>query len=110
MQDQQPENVPQYLYKIMSPEDWQSSKQNNQIVNSPYDKEFIHLAKEDQVQYVVQKFWNGKSYVILKLNPKKFIGRLMYETNPGGSTKYFHLYDGTIPLDAVIETPKFHRQ
>lgn len=96
-------HAPQYLYKILSPEDWQDSLLKNQVVISPLDTNFIHLATENQLAHVAQKFWKDKSYMILKLDPKKLEGRLIYETNPGGTTQYYHLYEGKIPLDAVIE-------
>lgn len=99
-QENQP---PQYLYKIVSPEDWQESLLNMQIVASPLDLHFIHLATESQLAHVTQKFWHGKNYIILKLDTKKMKGRLAYETNPGGTTHYYHLYDGEIPVDAVVE-------
>jgi len=94
---------PQYLYKIVSPEQWQESLLGSEIVLSPMDKEFIHLSKEDQVSHVVQKFWDNKQYVVLKLSTEKLKGRLTYETNPGGTTQYYHLYEGHIPLDAVVD-------
>jgi uncharacterized protein (DUF952 family) len=97
-------HTPQYLYKIVSPEEWQDSLLKNQVVASPLDKNFIHLATENQVAHVAQKFWKGKSYIILKLDSKRITGRLIYETNPGGTTQYYHLYEGKIPLDAVVDT------
>ena len=97
-------HTPHYLYKIVSPEDWQESLRRNQVVASPIDVYFIHLATESQLAHVAQKFWSGKSYMILKLDSKKITGRLAYETNPGGTTQYYHLYEGMIPLYAVVET------
>lgn len=41
--------------------------------------------------------------VLLKLETAKLRGRLVYEVNPGGTTKYYHLYEGSIPLEAVVE-------
>lgn len=96
-------HTPKYLYKIVSPEEWQDSLRKNQVVTSPMDKDFIHLATEGQLAHVIQKFWNGKSYIVLKLDSKKMSGRLICETNPGGTNQYYHLYEGSIPLDAVIE-------
>jgi len=95
--------TPEYLYKVISPEQWQKSLQQNEVVGSSIDEDFIHLAREDQVQHVVSKFWNNMDYVVLKLDTKKILGRLIYETNPGGSTQYYHLYEGKIPLDAVVD-------
>ncbi|MEI8124498.1 MAG: DUF952 domain-containing protein [Parachlamydiaceae bacterium] len=94
--------IPQYLYKIVSPEDWEASRLKNEVVISQIDTDFIHLATENQIPHVAEKFWNGKPYTILKLDSKKLRGRLVYETNPGGNTQYYHLYEGRIPLDAVV--------
>lgn len=96
-------STPEYLYKIISHEKWQKSLLQNEVVRSSIDKEFIHLANEDQVNHVVQKFWNNTDYILLKLASKKLVGRLIYETNPGGSRQYYHLYEGTIPLEAVVD-------
>lgn len=99
--------TPEYLYKIVSPEQWQHSLSQSQIALSSTDKEFIHLATEDQVSNVVKKFWSGKDYIILKITSEKLEGCLIYETNPGGINKYFHLYDGNIPFEAVVEATEF---
>ena len=101
-------STPKFLYKIISPEQWQESLRKNQVVTSPIDKDFIHLAKEEQVNQVVQKFWNHMDHVILKLDTTRLKGRLIYETNPGGTTKYYHLYEGNIPLEAVVDASVIH--
>lgn len=92
-----------YLYLIVSKEVWDKSLKVGELLLPSHHKPFIHLAKEDQISHVTKKFWAGVDYVILKIETEKMIGRLVYEVNPGGSNKYFHLYDGTIPLDAVTE-------
>jgi uncharacterized protein (DUF952 family) len=96
-------STPEYLYKIVSQEQWQKSLLRNEVVGSSIDDEFIHLAKEDQVDHVVKKFWSNMDYIVLKFASKKLVGRLIYEKNPGGSTEYYHLYEGNIPLDAVVD-------
>lgn len=97
------QNSPEYLYKTISPEQWQESLLKNEIVKSSLDNEFIHLATEDQVNQIALKFWSNMNYIVLKLASKKLVGRLIFETNPGGSTQYYHLYGGNIPLDAVVD-------
>lgn len=94
--------TPEYLYKIVSVEQWEASQCENQVVISSMDIEFIHLAMEEQVSHVAEKFWTNQDHVILKIDPKKLIGCLVYETNPGGKTYFYHLYEGTIPLDAIV--------
>lgn len=94
----------QYLYKIVSVEQWNQSQGQQMLVLDAMDAEFIHLASAEQVLHVVEKFWRGRDYVILTLASDKLQGCLILERNPGGSTKYYHLYDGDIPLDAVVTT------
>lgn len=96
--------VPQYLYKIVSPEEWQESLMKNEVVRGELDQQFIHMATDAQLKHVAEKFWKGKKIVVLKIDPKKLPGRLVYEFNPGGSNRYYHLYEENIPLDAILET------
>ncbi len=92
---------PEYLYKVISKKQWQASLLKNEVVLSSIDNDFIHLAKEAQVDHVIQKYWNGMDCIVLKLTSKKLIGRLIDEKNPGGTSLYYHLYEGKIPFEAV---------
>lgn len=95
---------PEYLFKILSKENWEASKERPCLILSSEDDAFIHLATEGQLKGILDKFWSkGPEYRILKLGTCRLIGRLVYEANPGGSNKYYHLYEGNIPADAVIE-------
>lgn len=106
---QQDKSTPEFLYKIVSEDEWKESQLQNQVVPSTLDKEFIHLSTEEQLPRIAQKFWNNQDHVVLKLTSKKLKGRLAYEANPGGSNLYYHLYEGKIPLDAVISVkPQSH--
>lgn len=105
---QQENLIPEHLYRIVSFEQWQESRLQNQVADSPIDHDFIHLATEQQLARITQKFWNNKDYIILKLSSKKLTGRLVYETNPGGTTRYYHLYEGSVPLNAIVEVSKVH--
>jgi uncharacterized protein (DUF952 family) len=94
--------TPQFLYKITSPQNWTQSQTAGYVLPNSIDTNYIHLATENQVPYVIKKFWSNQNYVLLKLDPKKFEGKLIYELNPGGTQKFYHLYNGKIPLTAVI--------
>lgn len=94
---------PKNLYKIVSPEDWQKSQGQQVLETSSMDKDFIHLSTKEQLPHIAQKFWENKDHVILTLDTKKLKGRLIFETNPGGTTRYYHLYEGSIPFDAIVD-------
>lgn len=45
--------------------------------------------------------------VILKINTSKLIGEMVFESNPGGVAKYYHLYRGYIPFESILEAKRF---
>lgn len=97
------EDKPHYLYKVMTSADWAKSQEQGFIVLSAIDQAFIHLSMEDQLKHVIQKFFQGKEVAVLKIDPEKMQGKLIKEKNPGGNTDYYHLYEGHIPLNSVVE-------
>ncbi len=94
---------PDCLYKIISKAQWDASRTKDYVVLLNMDKDFIHLARKEQVAKIVEKFWHNTPHLILKLAVKKLQGQLRYEVNPGGKTQYYHLYNGVIPKDAIVE-------
>lgn len=102
MEQNQP---PKYLYKVLSAEDWKASQNRKKIQLSKMDAEFIHLSTEEQLDRILDKYWSTvPEYVVLKLETAKLPGKLVLEANPGGAQKYYHLYNGSIPLSAVVES------
>jgi uncharacterized protein (DUF952 family) len=99
-------HVPKYLYKILSLQHWQASQNTKFVALPAEDEAFIHLAKEDQLDRIIAKFWSDTfQFVVLKLDPEKLEGELVCEANTGGTTRFFHLYRGFIPSTAIVELP-----
>lgn len=96
--------APEFLYKVVSVQDWKESQDLGHVVLGEMDTPFIHLSTESQLPRILSKYWPSGYYVILKLDPSKLLGRLVLEANPGGENKYYHLYDGRIPISAVLES------
>ncbi|MDF2550059.1 MAG: glutathione S-transferase [Chlamydiales bacterium] len=94
---------PPFLFKIISLDDWDKSKASQDVVLSAADSDFIHLSTEEQLPAILRKYWADRPHVVLKLDTRQLQGDLKLEANPGGSTRYYHLYQGNIPVDAVIE-------
>ncbi len=94
---------PARLYKITTPDLWAQSKNGDRLILAELDKgAFIHLAEESDVERISKKFFpNEQQLIVLELDPKLLIGRLVFEKNPGGSQEYYHLYDGHIPIKAI---------
>lgn len=96
------EKRPNFLYKILSVEDW--AKSVGAVHLPSMDADFIHLSTEGQLDRIVKKYWEDTpEYVVLKVDPTKLSGELVLEANPGGTNKYYHLYHGSIPLSAIVE-------
>lgn len=102
---------PQYLYKILSLKNWQAT-QNTKTVQLPAeDAAFIHFSTEDQLEKIIEKYWaDAPQFAILKIDMGKLEGNLAFESNPGGVTKYYHLYDGFIPVNSIVESKIVYRK
>jgi len=96
---------PEYLYKIISQTLWEQSQSQLNVVLPTEEGPFIHLAREDQLDRIIAKYWSCSSdYIILKIRTRELPGRLAFEANPGGTNKYYHLYGGCLPMCSVVET------
>lgn len=102
--------APQFLYKVISKENWDDSRNKSELILSAEDGAFIHLSTQDQLERILSKYWaNVPEYVVLKLETKTLKGSLVLEANPGGTNRYWHLYDGSIPADSIVESKVVHR-
>ncbi|MFT5319745.1 MAG: hypothetical protein ACI8RA_003027 [Chlamydiales bacterium] len=97
-----------YLYKVLTKDRWVESQNKERLILGPIDDDFIHFSEEHQLDHVIKKFFSDdQKVVVLKIDVSLLKGRLVRESNPGGSNKYFHLYEGFIPFDAVISSEVF---
>ncbi len=97
--------TPKHLYKVISLELWQASTDKKNVVLSPDDVPFIRFQKEDELGRLLH-YWSKLNvpHVVLKIKANKLEGRLVFEAKLGGSTKQYHLYNGCIPMNALIES------
>ena len=100
--------TPRYLYKILSIENWEKSKERGSLLLSSADDDFIHFSTEETLERIIAKYWKEvPGYAVLKIDTIQLPGKMVYEANPGGSTKYYHLYNGSIPRDSVVDYQLF---
>ena len=91
----------QPLYRITTKNLWERSRGTLEL--SDIDSEFIHLAEGDDVDRIVKTYFSDEPYVVvLKIDPAVLTGQLVKEANPGGTKRYYHLYNGSIPMTAII--------
>ena len=97
------EKRPTYLYKVLSMDDWAKSCKTVHL--SSMDADFIHFSTEEQLDKIIEKYWaDASEYVVLKIETTKLSGNLVLEANPGGTNQYYHLYNGSIPVTAIVES------
>lgn len=97
------EKRPEYLYKIVSMHDWKKSDKTVHL--SKMDADCIHFAIPHQLGDIVKKYWSeAVEFLILKVETAKLPGRLVLEANLEGVKECYHLYQGSIPLNAVVES------
>jgi uncharacterized protein (DUF952 family) len=92
--------VPDYVYKILRPDEWASFQEDGTYGGSPDDKRdgFIHLSTSEQLAGTLAKHFHADARVmILKVRASGLPVRM--ETSRGGA-QFPHLY-GDLPLSAV---------
>lgn len=95
--------APAHLYKVTTKSLWDQSQQLGYLALSPTDAYFVHLSEKEDVEKIIEKYFpTQKTVIVLELDPSALQGDLVKEVNPGGTKKYYHLYNGKIPLNAVI--------
>ena len=96
------DDTPTYLYKILTSASWEAGRESDRLALGPDDEAFIHLAQAHQVERIANKFFSEHTeVVVVQLRTDQLVGRLVKESNPGGTVKYYHLYDGFLPMKAV---------
>lgn len=65
---------------------------------------FIHCCLPEQVQGVLEKWFQGvQGLLLLEIDPDRIKSRIKYENLEGGKDLFPHIY-GPINLDAVLST------
>lgn len=100
-----PIETPKHLYKVVPLDLWHASENKKNVMLSSDDVPFIRFQKEDELGRLLH-YWAklNAPHVVLKIKASKLEGRLVFEAKLGGSTKQYHLYDGCIPMHAIVES------
>lgn len=96
--------APEILYKIVTQKQFADSHERDVLLLSESDQKFIHFSTKEQYPEILQKLANRaplEQYLVLEVNTKQLVGDMKFEANPGKSEKFFHLYNGYIPMSAL---------
>lgn len=90
------------IYHITEKENWENAKVKGEYTCGSLNSEgFIHLSKETQVEGVKERYYKGKTgLVLLSVNEEKITSELKLELSPSINEYFPHCY-GPLNLDAV---------
>ena len=88
---------PEYLYKIISTQEWDSfiRKRSKILPNSKYDMDYVRLSTYEQIGIIINKYWKFHNCIILKIASSKLMGIILYEN------ENYNLYHGKIPHNSI---------
>jgi uncharacterized protein (DUF952 family) len=91
------------LFHIATQHDWDTHATNDVYIPQGFASEgFIHLSTEQQVPGVLQRYYQGRTdLLLLTIDETKIKGLLKYEPSTGGEL-YPHLY-GALNKSAIVK-------
>jgi glutathione S-transferase len=99
---------PEHLYHLAIADEWEAARasggpyERSTIGRSLADEGFIHCSFAGQVQGVADRFYGGRTdVVLLVVDPARLDGEVRVEDVVGAGEAFPHLY-GPLPLGAVV--------
>ncbi len=92
------------IFHVAAASDVENASQSGSYVCDSIDAEgFIHCCKPDQLQGVIERYYNGvKGLLLLHIDTDLLQSKLVFENTSGGSELFPHVY-GAINMDAVVQ-------
>jgi uncharacterized protein (DUF952 family) len=92
------------IYHVTNKKDWAAAQANGTFTApSLFTEGFIHTSQEQQVQGVLQRYYQGKTdLLLLHIDETKLTAELKYELAPSINEDFPHVYGG-INLNAVVK-------
>lgn len=92
------------IYHISTPSLWETALQHGYFeAPSLHSEGFIHTCKEQQIDGVLNRYYQGKKdLLLLHIDENKITSQIKWELAPSVNEIFPHIY-GNINLDAVIK-------
>jgi uncharacterized protein (DUF952 family) len=97
-----------FLYHITPQTDWQKALSDGCYTADSLEREgFIHCSTRAQVIATADRFYHGQAgLLLLVIDPQRLGAEVKYETPPGTSEAFPHIY-GPLNLEAVVKALDF---
>ena len=92
------------VFHVITSSDWATAQQLGYYEAASVATEgFMHASKKEQVQGVLERYYNGKAdLLLLHIDETKLTAPLKYELAPSVNEEFPHIF-GRLNLDAVVE-------
>ena len=92
------------IYHVVSKKEWDAAQEKGVYEAASLASEgFIHASKNEQVKGVLERYYAGRSHlVLLHIKEKMVTSPVQYEMAPSVNELFPHIY-GPLNLDAVVE-------
>jgi uncharacterized protein (DUF952 family) len=99
------------IYHVIAASDWQKAQQQGFYEAPSLTAEgFIHCSKKEQVAGVLERYYSGKSdLLLLHIDETRLTAPLKYELSPSVNEEFPHIF-GALNTDAVVEIEKISPQ
>ncbi|HZM58951.1 MAG TPA: DUF952 domain-containing protein [Vicinamibacterales bacterium] len=96
------------IFHITTERAWaEANAQHAYTADSLATEGFIHCSKADQVVWVANQRFRGRTdLVLLHIDPSRLDAKVVYENLEGGEQLFPHVY-GPIPVSAVVDVTPF---
>jgi uncharacterized protein (DUF952 family) len=100
--------VSERIFHITTERAWaEANAQHAYTADSLATEGFIHCSKADQVVWVANQRFRGRTdLVLLHIDPSRLDAKVVYENLEGGQMLFPHVY-GAIPVAAVVDVMAF---
>jgi uncharacterized protein (DUF952 family) len=97
------------IYHVTTYQQWADAQKNGFYEAPSLQSEgFIHCSKKEQVKGVLQRYYEGKTdLIVLEVDESKLKARMIYEMSPSVNEDFPHIY-GRLNLDAVTSIGSIH--
>lgn len=93
------------IYHVTTVNEWEAAlKQGSYEAPSLHTEGFIHTSKADQVKGVLERYYKGRTdLLLLHIEESKLGSVLKFELAPSVNEEFPHIY-GPINMDAIVKT------
>ena len=99
------------IFHITDSDSWKKNNEGDQYFAQSLEQiGFIHCCLEDQINFVLERWFPGVSDLLLiSLESEKILSKVVFENLEGGETLFPHVY-GPIQASAIVSVKPIKKE